>query len=135
MKTQGITNAQWEIIKIPGCIKITIPENMPSLNDWKNWHWAKQKRYKNLLTEALFVLYLKAGKPAKPEKARIQVVHYFPVRRARYEDNYTPKFLADSLRYAGFLTDDNSKVLTWDKPVFEADKEAWRTEVFIYDQR
>ena len=131
----NITLAQWEIIKIPGCIKITIPENMPSLNEWKNWYWTQQQKYKQQMTEYIFALYLRIGRPPKPITARIQIIHYFPTCRRRDDDNYTPKFLGDALKNAGFLTDDNSQVLTWDKPIFETDAEKWRTEVWIYDQK
>jgi Holliday junction resolvase RusA-like endonuclease len=129
-----INKAQWEIIILPGCIKITIPENMPSLNVWKNWHWAKQGRHKEQLTQDLRFLWHRIARPAPLEKARIGVVHYFPTSRRRDEDNYTPKFLGDALKGAGFIAEDNSEVLTWLKPIFRKDASAWRTEIFIYEE-
>jgi Holliday junction resolvase RusA-like endonuclease len=125
------TQATWEVVKIPGCIKLTIPENMPSLNEWKLWHPMKQNIHKQLLTRDLKILFVKAG-VATLERARIQVVHYHHSNRRRDEDNYAPKFLLDALRYAGFIAEDNSEVLQLMEPEFRIDKEAWRTEVFIY---
>ncbi len=125
------TKATWEVIVLPGVTKITIPENMPSLNVWKNWHPMKQHEYKKYLTDQVTLLN-KKDRPATLDKAVVQVVHYHKKHRNRDDDNYTPKFLGDSLRYAGFIKEDTSEVLTWDKPIFRQDKEKWRTEVWIY---
>lgn len=127
-----ISRATWEVIIVPGVVKLVIPENMPSLNAWKNWHWAKQGKYKKYLTDSVAILYAKAKKPEPLKKTKIQVVHYFPERRKRDEDNYTPKFLADALKQAGFIEDDNSDMLTWLSPVFAVDRKNYRTEVFLY---
>jgi hypothetical protein len=100
---------------------------------WKNWHWAKQGRYKKELTVALTLMSHKTKPFITLQKAKILVVHYFPTNRRRDEDNATPKFLGDALKAAGFIAEDNSEVLEWMRPEFRVDKTCYRTEVFIYD--
>lgn len=129
-----ITKAQWDISIEPDYIKIIIPENMPSLNVWKKWHWTKQSSYKNYLTDSLAILAAQAG-VKQIDRARIQVIHYYRVKRKRDEDNACPKFLLDALRYAGFISEDNSEVLRVEPPIFEIDRSRWRTEVLIYEWR
>lgn len=127
------TKATWEVARIPGCIKLTIPENMPSLNVWKLWHWTKQAEYKKQLTADLWVQRARIGSFTFSIKVKIQVIHYHRVHRRHDDDNATPKFLGDALKGAGFIAEDNSEVLEWTRPQFEVDKTSWRTEVFIYD--
>ncbi len=67
----------------------------------------------------------------KFKKARVEVTHYFPVRRTRDKDNATPKALLDALRYAGVIAEDNSDVLELPEPVFKLDRQAWRTEIKV----
>lgn len=126
-----ISKAQWDAQNIPNGIIFIVPENMPSLNVWKRWHWAKQKRFLDRLTYSIGLLAIRLGKPSF-DKARVEVVHYHRIRNRHDPDNYTPKFLLDALRYAGVLIEDNSKVLELPEPKFETDREAWRTEVYIY---
>ena len=126
-----ITKATWDIKHINGGIALTIPENMPSLNRWKNWHWGQQSRYKKALTQSLKLLAAKAGNPSYSQ-ATLQIFHYHRVNRRRDEDNLAPKFLLDALVQSGILADDNLAALTQLPPVFEIDKLAWRTEVHIH---
>ena len=128
-----LTKATWEVVKLPELIKLTLPLNLPSLNVWKNWHWSKQGRYKKQLTADLTTLFMIAKVPTL-QKAKILVVHYFPTNRQRDDDNAVPKFLGDALKGAGFIAEDNSKVLEWMRPEFKEDKDNFRTEVFIYER-
>ncbi|MHB8122622.1 MAG: hypothetical protein ACYDG4_10755 [Desulfuromonadaceae bacterium] len=130
-----VSKAQWDARRVDGGIVLTAPENMPSLNEWKKWHWAKQKRYLNILSESLTALAMVLGRP-RYEKARVEVVHYFRTSRRRDSgDNYAPKFILDALRYAGVLEEDNSEVLKVPEPIFRVDKECYRTEIWIYDNK
>lgn len=125
------TKALWDAAGLlDGTLLITIPASMPSLNEWSRWHWAKQKRYLDRLTQDLTMLVMAFRLP-RLEKARVEVIHYHRVRRRRDPDNAVPKFLLDALRYAGVLADDNAGVLELPEPVFRVDRERWRTEVLI----
>lgn len=126
------SRAQWDARKVDGGILLVIPQNMPSLNEWKRWHWGNQKRYLDALTENLTNLAMVLGWP-RFEKARVEVMHYFRTPRRRDSgDNYAPKFILDALRYAGVLAEDNSEVLKVPEPVFRVDRECFRTEIFVY---
>ena|GEM_PF-1961807 len=132
-KLAATTKASWDAKKIPGGVKLIIPENMPSLNQWKNWHWGKQDRYKKMLAQALAMLARLAGSP-QFAKASVQVIHFHRVLRRRDEDNLAPKFLLDALCQAGMLVDDNKDLLTLLPAKFETDRTAWRTEVYLWGQ-
>ena len=124
------SRAVWDCKKIPGGILFIIPENMPSLNVWKRWHWAEQDRYLKELTENLKMLAISAGLPTM-EKAKVEVTHYFRANNKHDKDNYTPKQILDSLRYARVIAEDNAEVLELPEPVFKIDREAWRTEIRV----
>jgi len=126
-----ITKAKWDAKRIDGGIVLVIPESMPSLNEWKLWHWAKQQRFKSRLSDNITLLALTLNRP-RFEMARVEVVHYFRTNRRRDTDNMAPKFLLDALHGAGVLVDDNSEVLELPEPVFKVDSTAWRTEIYVY---
>lgn len=112
-------------------VKIVLPENMPSINVWKDWYWTKQWRFKKYLTQILSDLTLVVGRP-RYAMARIEITHYHAVVRNRDSgDNYAPKFLLDALRYAGFIQEDHSGVLQVPEPQLLIDRLAWRTEIKI----
>lgn len=125
------TKAILEAKRIENGVLLIIPENMPSLNVWKNWHWTKQARYKKYLTEIMADLTLIVGR-TQYVKARVEITHYHPVIRNRDSgDNYCPKFVLDSLRYAGFIQEDHSGALQVPEPELLIDRLAWRTEIKI----
>lgn len=125
------TKAEWETISLSGCVKLTIPENMPPLNVWKKWSSWKYAKYLKYLTEQVMKLYNKA-KPTTLERSRILIIHYHRVKRNRDDDGYAPKFLMDALKYAGFIQDDNHDVCEQMRPEFKKDATHWRTEIYIY---
>ena len=124
---------QWDATAIPGGVWLQIPQIPPSLNEWKNWHWSRQSRYKQELTDAIKLLTLAARLP-KYERATVLIKYYFPDGRARDKDNYSGKFLLDAIRYAGIIADDNSGVIDLPEPVFEVDQLRPRVEVFIWEK-
>ena len=126
------TKAQWQAQSAPGGILFILPENLPSLNVWKAWHWGKQDRFKKNLTHNLGILALTIGKP-RFERARVEVRHFFRVQRRRDTDNMAPKFLLDALREAGVLADDNAEVLEVPEARIGVDREYWRTEIWIFE--
>ena len=107
-----------------------IPENFPSMNVWKRWHWSKQAEYLKQLTKDIKLLRAMAKNP-EFAKARVEVTHYFRTNRRRDKDNQVPKFLLDALRYAGVIAEDNAEVLELPEPEFFVDPDAWRTEIRI----
>ena len=129
------SKSTWLAKPIKGGLLLVIPYNLPSLNKWKNWSGFKQHDYKQTLTQAITYVAMKyrirefndANK-----KARVEVTHYHRVKRPRDCDNYTPKFLNDSLKASGLIFDDNHEVLDLPKPQFLIDKEYFRTEVRLY---
>lgn len=124
---------QWDAKIIPGGVWLQTPEVVPSLNVWKNWHWAKQGRYKQELKDAITLLAL-AIKMPKFERTTVQIIYYHGTRRRRDPaDNYAPKFLMDALVAAGILADDNGELVKVPPVGMEYDRERPRTEVFIWE--
>lgn len=128
-----LSAAQWWACLVEGGVKFVIPESLPSLNEWKDWHWSKQRKYKRLLPEAIIHLSVLVGKP-RYERARVEVIHYYSVKRRRDFDNAVPKFILDALKNAGVIFDDNSDVLELPEPKFLIDRDFFRTEVFVYQK-
>jgi len=133
--TLPLAQVQWDAWKVQGGIWIQVPFPPVSLNEWKNWHWAKQGRYKKELTKAISDLVLFFKIPTY-EQATVQVIHYFRTNRLRDpQDNYAPKFLMDALVRAGILEDDNGELVKVPTPELLIDKERPRTEVFIWERK
>jgi crossover junction endodeoxyribonuclease RusA len=116
-------------------MQIVIPgRTHPSLNEWVHWHWAKKAQEKESWIEEI-------GWLAKQEKiaglelqnARVEIRYYFPTKHRKDADNYTPKFLMDSLVQAGVIVDDNASdvYINW-KILY--DKDNPRTEIHIYPE-
>lgn len=111
-------------------IKIVINERLhPSLNDWTNWHWTERKEIKEIWEAEIGYLVGRYGSP-KLTNVIIDITYYFPDKRVRDKDNYTPKFIMDSLVKAELLKDDNDNdiYLNWK---LKYDKENPRTEIRI----
>ena len=130
--TLPLVQAQWDAKLFTGGVWIQIPFSPPSMNEWKNWHWGKQAKYKKMLTDAIGKLVLYFGLP-QFERATIQMIHYFETTRRRNpQDNYAPKFLMDALVQARVLVDDNGELVTVPVPELKVDRERPRTEVFVW---
>lgn len=128
-----VNPVQWDAKTFTGGIWLQIHFVPPSLNIWKNWHWAKQNRYKQEMYDAVRLLAL-AMKLPKFERATIQVIYYHATNRRRDPaDNYAPKFLMDALVRGGILVDDNGDLVKVMPVVMEFDREKPRTEVFIWE--
>lgn len=128
-----LSQVQWDAKKTPNGIWIQIPFVPPSLNVWKNWHWAKQQRYKKDLTADLARLAMAMVLPCY-HRASVDITYYFKTNRRRDpQDNYAPKFLMDALVGAGILDDDNGELVKVKTPEIMVDRERPRTEVFIWD--
>lgn len=87
-------------------IKITIPRVHPSINEWKDWHWAKTGRVKKSFESDIGWL---AGKYNEPmlENCDVEIIYYFDNKIRHDKDNYVPKFILDGLVKAGIIKDDN----------------------------
>jgi hypothetical protein len=126
---------QWDAKTFPGGIWLQVPFVPPSLNEWKNWHWGKQGRYKKDLYQAVRMLAL-AVKLPKYEQATVQIVYYHATNRRRDPaDNWAPKFLMDALVRGGILVDDSGDKVYVPPVGMEVDPVRPRTEVFVWGRR
>lgn len=126
---------QWDVTTFPGGFWLQVPFVPPSLNVWKNWHWAKQGRYKQELYNAIRLLKLAAKLP-KYELATVQIIYYHRTNRRRDPaDNWAPKFLMDALVAGGVLVDDNGELVDVQPVGMKVDMERPRTEVFVWGRR
>ncbi|MBP2635023.1 MAG: hypothetical protein H6Q72_930 [Firmicutes bacterium] len=110
-----------------GKLTVVIYDIPPSLNDWKDLHWAAKAKVKKQWENLLIVL-LRGCKQV--ERPVVRIIYYPDIDRSRDKDNYTPKFLMDGLKKSGVIRDDSTKVvdLDWDiGPVVECG----RTEIVI----
>lgn len=134
-KPVRLSTVQWDAKTFPGGIWLQVPFVPPSLNVWKNWHWAKQGRYKDELYQAMKLLAL-AGKLPKYERAVVQIIYYHRTNRRRDPaDNWAPKFLMDALVRGGILVDDNGDLVDVQPVDMKVDPERPRTEVFIWGRK
>ena len=86
----------------------SIPYTYPSINEWTTWHWSKRNRVKkDFITTMAFAINEQGITPFHvPVKIYIDLI--FPKKRRRDLDNYSPKFLLDSLVQCGIIPDDSS---------------------------
>lgn len=113
-------------------IKIIVPgKQHPSLNKWSRWHWSKKNKVKKEWVEEIGWLCKKYNEP-KLTDAFVEIIYYFDNKHRRDKDNYTPKFIMDSLTKAGIIADDNTDnvFLNWK---IKYDKENPRTVIRVED--
>lgn len=107
----------------------------PSLNRFagrsNTWEYRAAKKQ---WTDAVQLACRLAGtKPTKPlDRARVEIVYYFPTRSRHDADNYAGKFLLDGLTKAGVIVDDDLKHITTTVRG-EYDKDFPRTEIEILE--
>lgn len=135
MLTLAITKAKestanWDAVKRPSGVWVTVPHVPPSLNVWSRKHWRVRHKQVEEMTEVMRLLKA-ARKIPRYERVEVQLVYYFRDGRKRDPDNYAGKFILDGLKKSGIIADDNSKVLRLPQPEFRVDKLMPRTEVFI----
>jgi len=134
LKPVRISSVKWDARLIPGGVWIQIPFVPPTLNVWKDWHWAKQGRYKKDLIAAVRGMVIAMRLP-RYQRATVQIIYYHGTRRRRDPvDNYAPKFLMDALVKGGVLTDDNGDLVKVPTVGMEFDAVRPRTEVFIWER-
>lgn len=126
---------RWDVKTFTGGVWLQVPFVPPSLNEWKNWHWAKQGKYKKDMVNAVLMLSLVCRLP-KYERATVQIIYYHRTNRRRDPaDNWAPKFLMDALVQGGILVDDNGKLVDVQPMGMEVDPRRPRTEVFIWGKK
>ena len=110
-------------------ITLTIPEIHPSLNEWaRRWHPFRIAREKRRWQQMIALLC--SGKKMLAVPAIVTVTHFFPNRRKRDFDNYTPKFILDGIKGV-LLPDDNAEWIVELSTRFSHDPENPRTHVTL----
>jgi len=110
-------------------MKITIQRLHPSINEWKGWHYHKYNNEKKSWNEEMF--YVTRGIEGIEGKVEVVVKYYFKTKQKRDLDNYTPKFIMDSLVHACVIEEDNSSIVTKLSVEILHDKDNPRTEILI----
>ena len=118
-----------------GIYNFTLPYELPSLNEWSKWHWAKQAKERKKY-EAEFLVQ-------KMNDFGMQRYVIFPIKRCsiivksyRFSlitdpDNRIVKGLLDALVNQGIIEDDNDRVIgKLDYQQF-VDRKNRRTEIEI----
>lgn len=78
----------------------------PSLNDWMRLPGPLQHAAMQPWFDAIKEAAAAAQAPGF-DRARVEVLYWFPSDQRRDRDNFVPKFILDGLRYAGVLKDDD----------------------------
>jgi hypothetical protein len=89
----------------------TIPVVPPSLNEWKKWHWAKQRKAREAFQEQVWAALNEHGNrcPRGLERVELRFALSFRVARRRDADNFGAllhKFTQDVLVQQGVIPDD-----------------------------
>jgi len=108
---------------------IEIPDIHPSINTWKNWHWAVFSKEKKRWAE--MIGWLCKGLTPIEGRVFVTITVYFGTKHRHDYDNYTPKFILDPIVEAGLIADDSSMIITELRLKFKYDKDHPRTEVLI----
>ena len=120
------------IMAPPNVIIITGGKNI-SQNFIRAKHWRYAQQVKKKTTE-LVCEYAKALNIPPMRFAWIQMRIYFPDKRRRDMDNYSPKYFVDGLTKAGVIEDDNSNSVFILPTALLYDKQRPRTELYIFRQ-
>jgi len=116
-------------LKVPLMIHLNLGQDLPSLNKWQAWHWAKRKRLKDKLALDLrnliiFQSELNASNVRELGKLHVRTGKRLTVTMKRYYDGYKMKRydhdnfiggcskpLMDALVNIGVLPEDSDKYL------------------------
>jgi len=88
----------------------TIDDVHPTINRWAiTWHHYKRAKVKKEWEEKIMI----ACANCTPIKGPVSVLveYYFPTKRLRDIDNYTPKFILDGMVKAGLIEEDNNSII------------------------
>ena len=94
-------------------VRITIPGVPPSLNQYFGRENTNEYRKAKVDWTDRVVWLVKKMRPEKPfNKARVEILYYFPDNRRRDPDNYCGKLMLDGLTKAGVIVDDSFQHIT-----------------------
>ena len=115
--------------------KFVIHKEIPSLNTYQKWHWAKRLVERKLYQLDILHDKLQYGNKHFPLKKCSIVVKSYRHSLIRDADNKILKGLLDALVNQGIIEDDNEKVIG--VPVYEqfVDRKNRRTEIYITEGR
>ena len=116
----------------------TLPYEIPSLNKWSKWHWAKQAKERKRYEDELFLQYFKKYKRWDDSfpltNVNIHIISY-RFQLITDADNRILKGVLDALVNQGIIEDDNEKVIGI--PTFEqhVDRRNRRTVIEITEDK
>lgn len=91
--------------KVVNKMVLSVPGLPPSLNDWANWHWAKQRRIKKEWKEKVALYSLGQGYFKGP--VEVKFIYFIRSSKTKDLDNFMgPKFILDGLK-GSVILDDN----------------------------
>ena len=94
-------------------VRITIPGVPPSLNQFAGRENTNEYRKAKADWTDRVVWMVKRVRPEKPfDRARVEILYYFPDNRRRDPDNYCGKLMLDGLTRAGVIVDDSFQCIT-----------------------
>ncbi len=113
-------------------IKIIIPDIPPSLNQILRMHYHKRDK-ENKRWAAIVAMFDNRRKKIPLKKAKVKITYFFPDKRRRDPDNYSPKFIMDGLVAAAVIEDDSfdNVELTI---IGKVDRQEPRTEIEVTDE-
>ena len=111
--------------------KFVIHKEIPSLNIYRNWHWAKRKRVSDLYQLDILHDKLEYGIKHFPLKKCSIVVKSYRHSLIRDADNRILKGLLDALVNQDIIEDDNENVIGVPKYLQFVDRGNRRTEIYI----
>jgi len=98
-------------------VKFAVPRVHPSINVWAyKWHWSKRQKEREIWDILVQNEWRKLNKIRFKGSVQVHIEYRLKATRIRDFDNYSPKFLLDSLKQT-FIVDDNIRIVkapTWD---------------------